>query len=172
MKKKMFLIFTLIALFWGACKKESAEPTTLFTSEDQKAIETLRLANNKALKEHNAAGVVAAYVDTFFILTSTNGLTTGKLNVQNVYQSVFTSRPDVLFVRTPTAIAVNNEWNMASENGNWKGTWTVNGEAIAVGGDYYAKWHKINGTWKLRCEVYTQLMCSGAVVCNNKPKLE
>lgn len=40
-----------------------------------------------------------------------------------------------------------------------------------TGGDYYAKWHKIDGIWKLRSEVYTQLDCRGDVVCNNKPTL-
>jgi hypothetical protein len=111
-------------------------------------------------------------LDNFFLLTSTNGFFSGKEAVQNIYQSVFNSRPDVLFVRTPTAIMVNRDWNMASESGNWTGTWTVNGAPIAVGGDYYAKWHKIDGIWKLRSEVYTQLDCSGDVVCNNKPNLQ
>jgi ketosteroid isomerase-like protein len=143
-----------------------------FVSSDQKAIQRVRQANNAALKGHNAAGVAAAYLDNFFLLTSTNGFFTGKEAVQNIYQSVFTARLDVLFVRTPSAIMVNRDWNMASENGNWTGTWTVNGAPIAVGGDYYAKWHKIDGIWKLRSEVYTQFDCSGDVVCNNKPNLQ
>jgi ketosteroid isomerase-like protein len=142
-----------------------------FVSEDQKAIQKVRKANNTALKAHDAAGVASAYLDNFFLLTSTNGFFTGKESVQNIYQSVFNSRPDVLFIRTPTAIMVNRDWNMASERGNWTGTWTVNGVPIAVGGDYYAKWHKIDGIWKLRSEVYTQFDCSGDVVCNNKPNL-
>lgn len=143
-----------------------------FFSKDQKAIEGARQTNNQAIKEHNAAGVAAAYLEDFFILTSTNGLFTGKETVQGIYQSVFNSREDVLFVRTPTAITVNTDWKMASENGNWIGTWIVDGEQIEVGGDYYAKWHQIDGIWKLRCEVYTQLDCSGEVVCNNRPSLE
>lgn len=143
-----------------------------FVSKDQKAIEGARQTNNQAIKEHNAAGVAAAYLEDFFILTSTNGLFTGKETVQGIYQSVFNSREDVLFVRTPTAITVNTDWKMASENGNWIGTWIVDGEQIEVGGDYYAKWHQIDGIWKLRCEVYTQFDCSGDVVCNNRPSLE
>ena len=205
MKKTMFLVFAIIALFFVGCNKESTQnplkstnsPSELnmdtpensafsstnqefwknkcsqrFVSTDQKAIQRVRQTNNAALKEHNAAGVAAAYLDNFFILTSTNGFFTGKETVQNVYQSVFNSRADVLFVRTPTAIMVNRDWNMASETGNWVGTWTVNGEPITVGGDYYAKWHKIDGIWKLRSEVYTQFECSGEVVCNNKPNLQ
>lgn len=143
-----------------------------FSSEDQKAIEAARQANNQAIKEQDAPAVASNYLDNFFILTSTNGLFTGKDVVEGIYQSVFNSREDVIFVRTPTAITVNNDWNMASENGNWIGTWVVDGVNIEVGGDYYAKWHKIDGVWKLRSEIYTQFDCSGEVVCNNKPNLE
>lgn len=143
-----------------------------FTSKDQKAIKAARKANNKAIKEHDAVAVASDYLEDFFILTSTNGLFTGKERVQSIYQSVFDSREAVIFVRTPTAITVNKDWKMASENGNWIGTWIVDGEDIEVGGDYYAKWHKIDGIWKLRSEVYTQFECSGEVVCNNRPSLE
>lgn len=143
-----------------------------FSSKDQKAIQAERATNNQAIKEHDAAGVAAAYLEDFFILTSTNGLFTGKEVVEGIYQSVFNSREDVIFIRTPTAITVNKDWKMASENGNWIGTWIVDGEQIEVGGDYYAKWHQIDGIWKLRSEVYTQFACSGEVVCNNKPALQ
>ena len=141
-------------------------------SADQKAIEAIRQANNTAIKEQDTASIAEVYLDDFFILTSTNGLFTGKEAVQGIYQFVFDNRENVLFVRTPTAITVNTEWNMASENGNWVGTWIVDDEQIEVGGDYYAKWHKIDGVWKMRCEVYTQFDCSGEVVCNNRPALE
>ena len=141
-------------------------------SRDQLAIESNRQANNAAIKAHDAAGVASDYLEDFFILTSTNGLFTGKESVQGIYQFVFDSREDVIFVRTPTAITVNNEWNMASENGDWIGTWIVDGEEIEVGGDYYAKWHKIDGIWKLRSEIYTQFDCSGEVVCQNQPNLQ
>ena len=143
-----------------------------FQTKDQKAIRAARAANNEALKEQDAQGVAEDYLEDFFILTSTNGLFTGKQRVEEIYQLVFDTREDVLFVRTPTAITVNNDWNMASENGNWIGTWIVDSEDIEVGGDYYAKWHKIDGVWKMRCEVYTQFDCEGEVVCNNKPSLQ
>lgn len=142
-----------------------------FSSQDQKAIEAARQDNNQAIKEQDAQGVASNYLEDFFILTSTNGLFTGKEVVEGIYQSVFNSRENVIFVRTPTAITVNKDWNMASENGNWIGTWILDGENIEVGGDYYAKWHKIGDVWKLRSEVYTQFQCSGEVVCNNKPNL-
>jgi ketosteroid isomerase-like protein len=140
-------------------------------STEQRAIREAREANNAALRVRNAQQVADNYLESFFLLTSTNGFFQGKQTVANIYQTVFTTRENVLFVRTPNAIAVNNDWNMASEKGSWVGTWIVNGENIQVAGDYYAKWHKVDGTWKLKCEVYTQLACQGDVVCNNKPNL-
>jgi ketosteroid isomerase-like protein len=145
--------------------------TSRMNSVDQKAIKAAREANNAALKARNAQKVAENYLESFFLLTSTNGFFAGKERVTEIYQSVFNTREAVLFIRTPTAITVNNDWQMASENGQWIGTWIVNGENIRVAGDYYAKWHRIDGIWKLKCEVYTQFMCKGDVVCNNKPSL-
>lgn len=144
----------------------------IIENEDEQAIFDARTQNNDAIARHDAENVAADYIDNFFILTSTNGYFDGKENVQGIYQSVFDSRTDVLFVRSPYDITTNLDWNMASEQGTWTGTWKVNDEEIEVGGDYYAKWHKIDNTWKLRSEVYTQHECSGDVVCNNKPELE
>jgi ketosteroid isomerase-like protein len=201
MKFSNLLILTIIGLSVLSCEKDqsvNASATTNLTaslefessqqacsdhtypngkchsamnSVEQKAIKAARAANNAALKAHDAPKVAENYLESFFLLTSTNGFFAGKERVAEIYQSVFNTRQNVLFVRTPTAITVNNDWQMASENGQWVGTWIVSGEKIRVAGDYYAKWHKIDGIWKLKCEVYTQFMCKGDVVCNNKPGL-
>ena len=180
MKNTIFCTVLVLALALFSCSKETAIapmqeqsiPELELSTQDQQSIFAARTTNNEAIKKQDAAGVAAIYTDNFFILTSTNGFFEGKERVGEIYQSVFDSRTDVLFVRTPTNITVNPDWNMASEQGNWIGTWKVDGEEIEVGGDYYAKWHKIEGQWKLRSEVYTQFECAGAVVCDNKPSLE
>ncbi|MEM6320391.1 MAG: nuclear transport factor 2 family protein [Bacteroidota bacterium] len=172
------LVFLFLAII-GCDKENDVQPEAPKTTteeielntSDQQAIFSARQSNNQAIKDHDAAGVAAIYVDTFFILTSTNGIFTGKERVEQIYQSVFDSREEVLFVRTPTAIKVNSDWSMASEHGNWVGTWKVEDENIKVGGDYYAKWHKIDGQWSLRSEVYTQFDCEGESVCSTLPTL-
>lgn len=177
------LLLLSLSLVTTSCEKDTLETdeepdiTTpceeelILDSSDQQLIFNARTTNNAALADHDAAEVAAIYKDDFFILTSTNGLFTGKEEVQGIYQSVFDGRTNVLFVRTPTKITVNTDWNMASEIGQWIGTWEVEEEMIEVGGDYYAKWHKIDGNWLLRSEVYTQFDCSGEVVCSNEPPL-
>ena len=176
------LLFTLTIVIFSliACDKEEEivpmEPEAYeyvldLSSPDQQLIFDTRIANNNAIADHDADLVASIYRDTFFILTSTNGLFTGREVVRAIYQSVFDSREEVIFVRTPIEITVNNDWNMASENGKWTGSWIVDGEMIEVGGDYYAKWHKVPEGWRLRCEVYTQFDCMGDVVCDNKPPL-
>lgn len=183
-KSMLFIVLLLsLSLATTSCEKDEldmeeepgittpCEEELILDSSDQQLIFNARTTNNMALADQDAAGLAAIYKDDFFILTSTNGLFTGKEEVQGIYQSVFDGRTNVLFVRTPTKITVNTDWNMASEIGQWVGTWEVEEEMIEVGGDYYAKWHKIDGNWLLRSEVYTQFDCSGEVVCSNKPAL-
>ncbi len=178
--KYSILIAFFFCLFIGSCSNED-DPQDVITQpqsnvdlsdDDELAIFNIRLSNNEAIARHDAATVAAPYIHNFFILTSTNGYFEGKETVQNIYQSVFDGRDDVVFIRTPDIITTNLDWNMASEYGTWTGSWKVEEEEINVGGDYYAKWHKIQGLWKLRSEVYTQFDCTGDVVCDNKPMLE
>ncbi|MEE9374095.1 MAG: nuclear transport factor 2 family protein [Saprospiraceae bacterium] len=156
-----------------SCEKDDIVPedVTETPSSDQQLIIDARQLNNDAIARHDAVSVASIYTDNFFILTSTNGIFTGKTEVENIYKSVFNSRDAVVFVRTPLKVIENLDWNMASEYGKWVGTWKVDGLDIEVGGDYYAKWHKIEGLWKLRCEVYTQFECIGDIVCTKKPIL-
>ena len=36
----------------------------------------------------------------------------------------FASRPDVVYVRTPSSVSVNKDWGQAAESGRWIGRWT------------------------------------------------
>jgi hypothetical protein len=93
----------------------------------------------------------------------------GKAANRKLFASEFQSKPDVIYVRTPTAINIMEQWNMASENGTWEGSWTDQGSKIEISGSYYAKWHKVNGKWLLRVEVFTPEHCDGGPYCESKP---
>ena len=126
-------------------------------SKDQQRIVDARKRNNVAIAEHKSAEVVAIYKTDFFILTSTDDFFVGKEKVQSVFQSVFDRKKNILFVRTPNQITISIDGSTASELGLWVGTWEVDEEKIKVQGDYYAKWHKVEGVWLLRGEMFTQL---------------
>lgn len=180
MRQIILRILPFAIFFTVGCSKDQATQTTspndqkeqpIVTTADQQAIFASRMANNEAIKAHDAVGVTNNYTEDFFVLTSTNSLISGKKEVGEVYQNVFQSQTEVIYVRTPSEIKVDAAWNMAAENGHWIGTWKVEEIPIKVRGTYHAKWHKIANEWKLRCEVYTQLDCQGAVICDKKPIL-
>lgn len=177
--KSSTILFLLSCFLFGSCANDDTDDVNEdpqsnidLSNNDQLTIFNIRADNNDAIARHDAGSVATPYLDNFFILTSTNGFFEGKEEVQGIYQSVFDSRTDVIFIRTPNQVQVNTDWNMASEFGEWTGYWVVEGEEINVSGDYYAKWHKVNGSWLLRNEIYTQFNCSGDSVCSNKPMLE
>lgn len=61
---------------------------------------------------------------------------------------------------------------MAAEYGHWTGTWVANGEAIRVGGSYYAKWHFQNDEWRIKSEIYVPTTCEGSAYCKTMPDLQ
>lgn len=79
----------------------------------------------------------------------------GRLANMRAFHNEFQTRENVLYVRTTTSVELFPTWNMAAEYGTWVGTWTANGEPVRISGSYYAKWHKMNGVWKIRAEIYT-----------------
>jgi hypothetical protein len=83
----------------------------------------------------------------------------------------FKTRKDVLYVRTPMMIEVYAPWNVASEFGRWTGQWQEPDGIVKLSGTYYAKWHKIDGVWKIRAEIFTPLSCSESSFCKQNPKL-
>jgi hypothetical protein len=63
----------------------------------------------------------------------------------------------VLYVRTPDTIEVSASQTRAAEIGTWVGTATENGVARRWGGRYAAHWVLVDGTWKIRAELFVTL---------------
>ena len=93
----------------------------------------------------------------------------GKNTNRERMESEFSSKSDVLYVRTPQTVQVFEAWGMASESGTWTGSWTENGQKIELTGTYMAKWHKLDGSWLIRAEVFVPLTCSGGAYCDKSP---
>lgn len=132
-------------------------------------IRTARLASNAAIAKHDTATIAQFWLDDVQVITSRSVELHGKPANQRAFQTEFQTKEKLLYVRTPNTIEVFDSWNMAAEYGQWVGTWTVNGNSIRIGGSYYAKWHKINDTWKIKAETYTPSFCEGGDYCNSVP---
>ncbi len=138
-------------------------------SEDENLIRTARERSNNAIERKDTVALGAAWTEDYHIITSRNAETSGRAANIKRFAAEFTSRPDVLYIRTPSKIEVFPQWNMAAENGTWFGQWTEKGSRIELTGTYYAKWHKVKGEWLIRAEIFTPLSCSGGEFCEKSP---
>lgn len=138
-------------------------------SQDEKEVLSVRQRSNEAIALHDALVVGESYTQDFTLLSSSNIQVIGKDNMVNIFKQEFETKKDVIYVRTPSTIAINKAWNMASEFGQWRGHWKTEDGAIDISGNYYAKWHKIDGQWFIRSETYTPINCKGGSYCDQTP---
>lgn len=139
------------------------------TSTEETLIREARTKSNEAIAAHDAKAMASFWTSDFHIITSRNSEMSGKNTNRERMESEFSSKPDVLYVRTPQTVQVFEAWGMASENGTWVGSWTENGQKIELTGTYMAKWHKLDGSWLIRAEVFVPLTCSGGAYCDKSP---
>ena len=54
----------------------------------------------------------------------------------------------------PTTVDVFAAWAVASERGEWTGTWTEPDGPLEIGGTYQAQWRKVEGRWLIQAELF------------------
>lgn len=140
-------------------------------SNDERQIRETRKLSNDAIASHDTIVVAAYWTEDFHIVSSRNVEVSGQESNRQTFVRDFKTKKDVIYVRTPKQIDVFKVWNMASETGTWIGNWQEPDGKLTLSGTYYAKWHKKDGIWKIRAEIYTPLTCSGSKFCNQIPKL-
>ena len=124
---------------------------------DETCIRLAREASNDAIAAHNVAGILALVDDDFHITTGDGGFLPGKAAMGSAFAAQFAQLPDVVYVRTPETVKVSKSALLAFESGAWVGTWTEPHGPVRTGGRYSAAWHKRDGTWKIRAEVFVTL---------------
>ena len=85
------------------------------------------------------------------------------------FADVFRTRPDVIYERVAAEVRVFEPWGMASERGEWSGSWTDKDGKIRIGGSYFAKWRKVDGAWRVESETYVPERCTGGAYCRTVP---
>lgn len=162
------LRYLFICSILFACS-EQQPPESM--SPDETSIRDVRMKSNQAIADHDTLAVATAWTEDFLVISSTNSLAVGREENRKLFVSIFSARPDVIYIRTPEKIDAMEEWGMAAEEGTWEGRWTEGADKIEIDGTYYAKWHKIDGEWLIRAEVFTPIHCKGGSYCNNQPQL-
>jgi ketosteroid isomerase-like protein len=137
---------------------------------DEAAIRGARAASNASIARHDTAGIASHWLPDVHIVTSTAAQSTGIESNRQRMATQFERRPDTVYVRTPVTVDVLTAWNVASERGEWTGTWTEPDGRVDIGGTYLAQWRKADGTWKVQAELYVPTYCRGsASYCGRHP---
>ena len=132
-------------------------------------IAAARARSNRAIAAHDMAGISDEWMPDIHVVSSTGTQNGGVEANARSMQSAFAQRPDTKWVRTPHSIAVNERWDVASEEGRWVGTWTEPDGPLRIGGTYLAQWRRVAGRWRIQAEVFVPLECSGGAYCAARP---
>jgi uncharacterized protein (TIGR02246 family) len=155
----------LCALLLALC----ALPMTLMAQEDAQQIREVRAKSNAAIAAHDADALAKTWMADVTVVTSTGATQTGREANRAAFAAQFASRPDVVYVRTPSEIEVMPSWDVASERGTWTGQWTQSDGVTKIGGTYQAQWRRVNGTWLLQGELFVPTHCTGSSYCVKHP---
>jgi len=150
-----------ILLFFLTCRFAAAQ-------SGEQVIRDLRQRSNEAIARHDTASLAKFWLNDVHVLTSRSVSLSGRQANQKAFQNEFEAKEELLYVRTPTTVEIFPDWDMAAEYGRWTGTWKTNGLSTHIGGSYYAKWHKTDGVWKIKAEIYTPAVVNeSAIVVQN-----
>ena len=137
--------------------------------DDAGLIREVRARSNDAIAAHDAEALARSWMTNVTVVTSTGATTSGREANRAAFAAQFTSRPDVVYVRTPTEITVMPSWDVASERGTWTGQWTQADGVTRIGGNYQAQWRKVDGAWLLQAELFVPTHCEGSSWCTKHP---
>ena len=129
---------------------------------DKEAIRAIRAESNEAIKNHDAAAIVASFADSYQITTGSGQLFHDTPEIeQELWAELLAENPDVIYVRTPDQVEISSYLPRAAESGTWVGNRTSDKGPIELRGTYSASWIKVDGDWKIQSEMFVTLSCSG-----------
>lgn len=141
-------------------------------SADESMIRAARDYSNQAIAKHDTSALASVWLAEYSSVSSTNVQNRGREAARLSISATFKSRPDVVYVRVPRTITVNAKWAHAAESGKWTGSWRQKDGVTKVGGEYFAKWKKVDGRWMLLAELFVQTSCGGSSYCAAPPVLK
>ncbi len=145
---------------------QSATNTATMSTAD---ITAARARSNAAIAAHDTAAIMREWLPNIHVVSSTSNQTAGAEANAKAMQAQFSRRPDTRWVRTPLRIDVFEPWQVASEAGEWVGTWTDPDGAVRIRGTYLAQWRRVDGRWRIQAEVFVPVACEGGAYCAQHP---
>jgi ketosteroid isomerase-like protein len=115
-----------------------------------KDVRAARAALNDAIAARDVDAIVAHLLPSYQIVTARNATRHSREESRASWIALFASDANVVYVRTPTDIRVNEALGQAHENGEWEGS--------GLRGVYSAKWLRDeDGEWRLQAEIFSTL---------------
>ena len=150
--------FPLIALALAVSPSAAERPIV----NAEQAIRHQRAAFNRAIARGDIKGIGAVLANNAQLITGTDSnLVAGKAAQLSIWSQDLRDRSRGIYVRTPSRIQVSAIRPMALETGQWRGVDNRKAKDWAAG-DYFAKWRRIDGAWKIESETYMTTACGGA----------
>ena len=139
----------------------SSSPAAAQNESAAEQVRSARADYNDAIARHDVPAIVAFLDEEYQITTSLGQLLQGPDAEAAGWQELFATRQDLLYVRSPESIEISNDYPLAAETGTWLGTWSTSDGPVRTGGRYAAMWRQVDGTWKVRSELFVALFCEG-----------
>ncbi|MEX0706390.1 MAG: nuclear transport factor 2 family protein [Woeseia sp.] len=136
--------------------------STVYADDDAETILALRMQSNEAIARHDVAAIRSFLNDDYVITISTGAIERSRDEHGRSFAQHFAEFPDVVYVRTPSAVTISNAYPLAIEQGTWVGTRTSGNGKVESGGQYTAAWKKTDSGWKIYSELFVALYCHGA----------
>ncbi|SRR5260370_40026059 len=136
--------------------------TAASSSADQ--IRSVRQEIDKSFQKHDAKQLRAWFTpDCHFTAPSLH--IDGAEALEQSDASLFTRRPDVIFIHHTNCIAVNENWAVASEEGDWTERWMEKDGVTELRGTYLVMWKRSGGHWLEHSEIIVPESCTGSSYC-------
>jgi ketosteroid isomerase-like protein len=117
---------------------------------------------NVAIESRDVPVIRSLLAPEYHIVTGRSEQSHGGDHEAERWAERFRTDPTVMYRRTPRDITVNEDWGLAEELGNWRGTYTTEGVLVHASGVYAAKWQRTDdGEWVLQAELFTTITCTG-----------
>jgi ketosteroid isomerase-like protein len=154
----------ILFLFLAASTSVFCKTTTSSSAEQ---IRSIRQEIDKAFQRHDAKQLATSVrSDCHFTAASLH--VDGSDALERTHASLFMRRPDVSFTHHPDRIVVREEWDVASEQGDWIERWTEKDGVTELRGTYLTMWKREGGSWREYSETIVPETCSGSSYCNRR----
>ena len=85
---------------------------------------------NTAIAERDVAAIRSLLAPSYHIVTGRSEQSHGADEEARRWTERFASDPTVMYRRSPREVTINEDWGLAEELGNWKGTYTTEGVLV------------------------------------------